>query len=467
MADDHPMSGPSEPPRQGNPGSEGATQGIGEVPPSPESVRLQFAEYERRERALREMESRASQQAIEYQRLQSSLEHQSRQYHANAAELRLQEDRLRTLAEDQRAAEGNAASAPVPPLPANTSASDLSQEVLTPSNSLGSILDRLSEPRTDVKLINPPPKYKGERRHDAAQVWLRKFSTYLDGLEATTRRSYKSDKKVRISLATNLLEGPAAQWWESTRQEQKGFDTFDTWEDFEKDFLTYFGDIRTADQKRDAFAMLVQTDSVSAFYTKIKMAALDLDHQPDEIAMKDLFRRGLKPAIRARIQSVPDDLVPQEFEKFAQFAIKCEQEEAANRYSPSHAGRPRTPFNPSRNLTPYPVRAGGFIPHRRDKDGDVIMAMNSLPIRSGGRLLVRGRAGSSTARPRSQSRNGRKVDRKGSQGTPKEGFTKKVHFHKDTPEIKARREAGLCFECGIAGHRARDCPQKPGKGFRQ
>src|SRR3954452_25119674 len=90
----------------------------------------------------------------------------------------------------------------------------------------------------------------------------------------------------------------------------------------------------------DEWDSLIQTGTAANFAQRIESDALHLTPAPTLNDMLLLFKRGLKPAIRARIESLPDDFLPKSFHGYAEFA--------ANRSASST--RIDTPFPSGKSL---------------------------------------------------------------------------------------------------------------------
>jgi hypothetical protein len=123
-----------------------------------------------------------------------------------------------------------------------------------------------------------------------------------------------------------------------------------------------------------------------------------------------LFKRGLKPAIRARIESLPDDFLSKSFHGYAEFADKQERELKANQHTISFRKESdKKSSSKSQNKTHLDTEST-----EKDKDGYTIMS------------------GLNAIRPDLSSEE-------------------KAEWMKD---CKTRN---LCFKCGKEGHKANAC----------
>lgn len=108
-----------------------------------------------------------------------------------------------------------------------------------------------------------------------------------------------------------------------------------TFEDWAALLQRRFQDVRTQETRRDEWDSLKQTGTAANFAQRIESDALHLTPAPAPTSsdMLLLLKRGLKPAIRARIESLPDDFLPKSFQGYAEFADKQERELKANRHT--------------------------------------------------------------------------------------------------------------------------------------
>jgi hypothetical protein len=165
-----------------------------------------------------------------------------------------------------------------------------------------------------------------------------------------------------------------------------------------------------------------QTGTAANFAQRIESDALHLTPMPTSSDMLLLFKRGLKPAIRDRIESIPDDFLPKSFHSYAEFADKQERELKANRRSKKSSSK----SNSKEQLSETPLDTDS---PEKDEDGDTIMSgLNAI--------------------------------------RPDLSAEEKAEWMKDC------KESNLCFKCDKENHKANACKnpitgknkKKEGKG---
>lgn len=129
-----------------------------------------------------------------------------------------------------------------------------------------------------------------------------------------------------------------------------------------------------------------------------------------------LFKRGLKPEIRARIETLPDDFLPKSFHGYAEFVDKQERELKANRHAISFRKESdkKSKSKPHDRQDQTPKTPLDTESEEKDEDGDTIM---------GGLNLIR----------------------------PELNFEEKAEWMKDC------RNRNLCFKCDKEGHKVNAC----------
>jgi Zinc knuckle len=215
---------------------------------------------------------------------------------------------------------------------------------------------------------------------------------HIDSEATLSNRPYTDPQK--IALAASFLEKEALQWYILYFVQHRNHpDIAPILTDFErwaKALQHRFQDVRTRQTRRDAWDALVQSGSAANFAQRIESDAMYLEPRPTEDDMLLLFKRGLRADIRARIETLPDDYVPNRYHAYAIFADKQERELQANRWQNSN--RKSFESNPKANKSsrfPLNRNQGHSMnpphhqPWKKDVDGDTVMTLNALrPDRS-------------------------------------------------------------------------------------
>lgn len=300
--------------------------------------------------------------------------------------------------------------------------------------------------------LKEPPKYSGHRESDAAKVWLIQVERWIEAREVLGRRVLTDKEK--IALITSYLERQAAAWWNLTFQASKDdpneYPPYEHWSTWKDAFTTQFGDVRTQEQRRDEFDLLRQITTVQAFRQAIDSRRLYLTPRPTDADCLLLFKRGLKPHIRNRIEIVPDRMLPDNYLDYVAFADKSEREYLASKNRVRFfTNRPQPRTVRTSTLDPPSANIGRtYGKPKLDRDGDVEMAFNNLRLSSNS---PRGNA-RGMGRPY-RGRAGRRPPYSGSRGST----TTAMDGRSPEGTDRARRE-DLCFQCHRSGHYARECP---------
>ena len=224
--------------------------------------------------------------------------------------------------------------------------------------------------------LEEPPKYGGKRDRDACKVWLNRMRMHLLSEQVLGGVTYREGQ--RVVLASSFLEKEALHWHvlyfiQAVYPEQTQH--VSTFEDWAALLQRRFQDVRTQETRRDEWDSLKQTGTAANFAQRIESDAPYLTPAPTPSDMLLLFKRGLKPAIRARIESLPNDFLPKSFHGYAEFADKQERELKANRHAISFRKESDKKSN-SKSLSKTHLNTESA---EKDEDGDTIMSgLNSI-----------------------------------------------------------------------------------------
>ncbi|KAJ5571802.1 hypothetical protein N7535_005462 [Penicillium sp. DV-2018c] len=214
----------------------------------------------------------------------------------------------------------------------------------------------------------------------------------------------------KVIYASTYLRGQAVEWLVFTDKPQKDWgditrEIFASYTVFKQKLEQTFGDIdatRTAERRLDR---LRQTGSASVYAAEFQQIISHLDFDEDTYIW--LFERGLKEDIKDELMRIDR---PEELHKMIELAVKFD-----NRLY-------------ERKLQRREQRQGGNVPYRYRRH--------------------EGRRGQQRQQPREYS------DPYGPQ--PMELDAARL----PAEEQKRRKDNNLCFNCGKAGHQARECRGK-------
>jgi hypothetical protein len=264
--------------------------------------------------------------------------------------------------------------------------------------------------------LEKPPKFREKRDRDAYKVWLNRIRMHLLSEQVLGGVTYREGQKV--VLASSFLEKEALYWHvlyfiQAVYPEQTQH--VSTFEDWAALLQHRFQDVPTQETRRDEWDSLKQTGTAANFAQRIESDAPHLTPTPTPSDMLLLFKRGLKLAIRARIESLPDDFLPKSFHGYAEFADKQERELKANRHAISFR-KESDKKSSSKSLSKTHLNTESA---EKDEDGDTIMSgLNSI--------------------------------------RPDLNAEKKAEWMKDC------RARNLCFKCGKEDHKANACKNHDG-----
>src|SRR3954465_11869039 len=251
-----------------------------------------------------------------------------------------------------------------------------------------------------------PTVYRSSTQPLDADDWLRDI-TYEMESASVAPASY-------VTFASFFLKGPAAQWWDSHRRTLPA-GTVITWPDFQAAFRARFIPQGTMDKKKREFRNLTQGNkSVDAYQQEF----LDLSRYAEEDIATDAlkqekFRDGLKPDIKLA-------LLIHDFADFATLVNKAIQVETGLQ---EHQGSLRRSRDAGSSSGPSAQKRRIWIPHS--------MYCPTAPAPRQSYVAPR-------LPPPPQRQPFRDVPSQASPPNPNDG---------------------LCFKCGLPGHRSRKCPQ--------
>jgi hypothetical protein len=272
---------------------------------------------------------------------------------------------------------------------------------------------------------NPPPvketKIRFPHPFDGTRSTLRGFLNQLTLIFVINSSTYDTDI-IRIGLAGSLLTGDALRWFSPLLEATPSVLTR-TWADFKGLLETSFPDVeRTASATTSIRALRQGNGTVATYSAAFSLLRSDLAW--NDAALIAQFRSGLSAGIKDLLLHHP---TPTSLAEQIALALKC-----CNRLAEHRAEMNSIPLrNPARTVAPpharttNPAPALTFIP-------PALAASDSMDIDAAALAAAAVPAPLTGPRPTlSQA------------------------------EKDARRAAGLCLYCGLAGHIVAVCPRKP------
>lgn len=282
-------------------------------------------------------------------------------------------------------------------------------------------------------------KFNGARDKDA-RMWLfavnRSFKAYPDAVD--------DDK---ISLAVEMLEGPAMEWWryQETVADEGESNLPSTWQEFSDAFISKYEPVNAKQRYRDQLASLRQTGSVSAYATAMcnlfqRMPGMDAETK------LDTFERSLKTDVQRELRIRMPQTLTEAITMAENYDTVTYRRDASRSSAPTaRYGGPQPmelgALRDERDEEECGYDEGGDDDGQRDDDGDdeaysdLIARMNAIEVRRNGpRPLLRQASTSAPPPPKMI-------------GAPL------------TSEQKSwARAKGLCWNCYQSGHGASTCP---------
>ncbi|XP_075486362.1 uncharacterized protein LOC142525966 [Primulina tabacum] len=259
---------------------------------------------------------------------------------------------------------------------------------------------------------NRCPIFRGDADPEIGQSWLKSIETQLRLLEVP--------EVLKVDVIVPFLEDKAAKWWEAVSPAMTANGPV-TWQNFPESFLKQYYPAEVRLQKLSEFENLTQAPNMSVVEYTSQFNALG-SYAPTIMADKVLKLHRFKKGLNSRIQSALAVYQPANFSDLMGAAIRAETDI-----------------------------------QRREKE-----YKNKRPMSS------------------QSSHNGQTSKRPNQSGGPSKGPSPNSSYQdiKPCPTChlrhlgKCRRNSGVCFGCGKAGHRIAECPTAanqaagPNKGTR-
>lgn len=143
---------------------------------------------------------------------------------------------------------------------------------------------------------NKPEPYDGRR--DALQVnsWLHQVQNYLYVTQANNPQQ-AIDEIMKVTVASSLLKGTAANWWYMLVQSGQAPGT---WEEFCGAVRNEFVPQDSVRRARDRLRGLVQKTSVSTYLSMFRNIVIAIPGMSEDEKL-DRFCAGLKPQVRLEV----------------------------------------------------------------------------------------------------------------------------------------------------------------------
>lgn len=157
-----------------------------------------------------------------------------------------------------------------------------------------------------------PELFSGRRDAIAVNTWLYQVEMYLNLLQVTNPEIVLNEG-VRVSFASTLMKGTAAQWWYMLVQSGQAPGN---WNEFLAKVRLEFIPQDSVDRARDKLRSLRQKTSVLAYLNEFRNIVMVIPGiSPDE--KLDKFVSGLKPDVHFEVRKSR----PADFEGAAQVAL--------------------------------------------------------------------------------------------------------------------------------------------------
>ena len=159
---------------------------------------------------------------------------------------------------------------------------------------------------------NKPEPFSGKRDAVTVAAWLYQIETYLNLLQVSNPEM-PIDQGIRVSFASTLLKGNAANWWYMLVQSGQAPGT---WDEFCNCVRTEFVPKDSVDRARDKLRVLRQKTSVTAYLNDFRNIVISIPGISNDEKL-DKFVSGLKPEVLLEVKKNR----PADFESAAQIAL--------------------------------------------------------------------------------------------------------------------------------------------------
>lgn len=154
-----------------------------------------------------------------------------------------------------------------------------------------------------MKPTKPEP-FEGRRDALVVNTWLYQINVYFDLIQVANPNLQLNDQ-TKISFASTLMKGNAANWWYMKIQFS---DIPQSWQEFKEAVRGEFIPLDHVRRSRDKLRKLVQRTSVSAYLNEFRNLVITIPNINEDEKL-DKFCAGLKPMIRLEVlKSGPENV---------------------------------------------------------------------------------------------------------------------------------------------------------------
>lgn len=165
-----------------------------------------------------------------------------------------------------------------------------------------------------------PPCYIGARDKRKLDTWILKVEHYLDSIQVKTDR-------LKIGIATTLLDGFAANWWYNrTKHVEEGRELpVLSWQQFVDIMEKTFIPVEARFTIQDKIAVLKQTGSIPSYVANFHSLATQLENSSESEKISR-FIGGLKPAPSFYLSSKKPASILEAIKLAEKWAYTCAEE---------------------------------------------------------------------------------------------------------------------------------------------